>query len=99
MPALARTRDARGMTGDVAGLAGNGPTRYRIVVRGEFRASRTGPLEGMSVRLKDGCSVITGEITDQSQLHGILEFLGERAIEIVSLSSVDRPDGAGGMGG
>jgi hypothetical protein len=34
----------------VAGRAGTAPIRYRIVVRGELRASLAGPLEDMSVR-------------------------------------------------
>lgn len=72
-----------------AGLAGNEPVEYRIVVRGEFGTWRSGPLEGMSVRFERGFSVITGEIEDQSQLHGILDFLGERAIEIVSLTPAE----------
>ena len=69
----------------VTGRGGNKPIRYRFVVRGELRASATGPLEGLSVRCEDGFSVITGEI-DQSQLHGVLDWLGGRGIEIVSFS-------------
>ena len=70
----------------VAGRGRNKPIRYRFVVRGELRASATGPLEGLSVRCEDGFSVITGEIIDQSQLHGVLDWLGGRGIEIVSFS-------------
>ena len=79
------------MTRAVAGRAGNKPIRYRIVVRGELTASCacTGPLEGLSVRAESGFSVITGEIIDQSQLHGILDWLGGRGIEIVSLSPTE----------
>lgn len=73
----------------VAGRAGNKPIRYQIVVRGELRASATGPLEGLSVRSEGGFSVITGEIVDQSQLLGILNWLGGRGIEIVSLSPAE----------
>ena len=77
------------MTRAAAGRAGNKPLRYRIVVRGELRASPTGPLEGLSVRSGGGFSVITGEIIDQSQLHGILDWLGGRGIEIVSVSPAE----------
>ena len=99
----AKMGDIGRMTRAVAGRAGNKPIRYRIVVRGELTASRTytGPLEGLSVRAESGFSVITGEIIDQSQLHGILGWLGGRGIEIVSLSpaegSEDTPNtGRGG---
>src|SRR3954466_1382866 len=81
------------MTRDVLGRAGNEHVPYRIVVRGELTASCTcaGPLEGLSIRTKDGFSVITGGIIDQSQLHGILNWLGGRGIEIVSLSPAEGP--------
>ena len=73
----------------VAGGGGNKPIRYRFVVRGELRASATGPLEALSVRCEDGFSVITGEIIDQSQLHAVLDWLGRRGIEIVSFSPTE----------
>ena len=41
------------------------------------------------MRIEDGFSVITGEIIDQPQLHGILNWLGGRGIEIVSLTPAD----------
>ena len=87
------------MTGAVAGRAGSRPVRYRIVVRGELRASTTGPLEGLSVRTEDGFSVITGEIIDQSQLFGVLNWLEARGVEIVSLSPAEDPEAPQDMGG
>jgi hypothetical protein len=79
------------MSRAVAGRAGNKPIRYRIVVRGELAASCTsiGPMEGLSVRAENGFSVLTGDIIDQPQLHGILGWLCGRGIEIVSLSPAD----------
>jgi hypothetical protein len=79
------------MTRAVAGRAGNKPVRYRIIVRGELTASCTctGPLEGLTVRSEDGCSVIIGEIIDQAQLYGVLNWLSGRGIEIVSLSPTE----------
>ena len=70
-------------------------------MRGELTASCacTGPLEGLSVRCEDGFSVITGEIIDQSQLHGVLGWLGGRGIEIVSLSPAEGSDEIGETGG
>ena len=93
--------DTRRMDRAVARRAGNKPVRYRIVVRGELTASctRTGPLEGLSVRTEDGFSVITGEIIDQPQLHGIINWLGGRGIEIVSLSPAEGSGEAQEAGG
>ena len=86
------------MTRAVAGRAGNKPIRYQIVVRGELRVSATGPLEGLSVRSEDGWSVITGDIIDQSQLLGILNWLGGRGIEIVSVSPAEDSGDTGDTG-
>lgn len=83
--------DTRYMGRVVAGRAGTKPVRYRIVVRGELRASPTGPLEGLSVMIEDGFSVITGDIIDQQQLHGVLDWFGGRGIEIVSVTPDDDP--------
>ena len=83
--------DTRYMRRPVAGRAGTKPVRYRIVVRGELKASPTGPLEGLSVLIEDGFSVLTGEIIDQPHLHGVLDWLGGRGIEIVSLTPADNP--------
>ena len=77
------------MSRAVARRAGSKPIRYRIIVRGELTAP-PGPLEGLSVQIEDGFSVIMGDIVDQAQLHGILNWLGGRGIEIVSLSPADR---------
>ena len=61
---------------------GTGPVRYRIVVRGEL-GPLAGPFENLEVF---SYSVIVGEIIDQAQLYGVLEWLGERRIQIVSIS-------------
>ena len=74
----------------VARRAGTQPIPYRIVVRGELR-SGLGP-EGWSVRYEDGYCVITGDIVDQAQLIGVIEWLGERGVELVSLEPVQSPE-------
>ena len=50
------------------------------------------------MRIEGGFSVITGEIIDQPQLHGIINWLGERGIEIVSLSPAEDSGEAEEMG-
>jgi hypothetical protein len=44
-------------------------------------------------------SVIVGEIVDQAQLHGVLNWLGERGIPIVSVSPMDSSPERGNLGG
>lgn len=81
----------------IARRAGTQPIPYRIVVRGGLRSGFLG-LEGWSVRYEDGYCVITGDIVDQSQLIGVIEWLGARGVELVSLGPVrssETPPGGG----
>ena len=81
----------------VARRAGTQPIPYRIVVRGGLRSGSLG-LEGWSVRYEGGHCVITGDIVDQSQLIGVIEWLGDRGVELVSLGPVqssETPRGGG----
>ena len=67
--------------------AGTEPIPYRIVVRGGLRSGSLG-LEGWSVRSEGGYCVITGAIVDQSQLMGVIEWLGDRGVELISFEPV-----------
>ena len=84
-------------TNDVARRAGTQPIRYRIVVRAELESGSVG-LEGWSVRSEDGYCVLTGHIVDQSQLMGIIEWLGDRGVELVSLAPVQSSQAPPGDG-
>lgn len=81
----------------VVGRAGTQPIPYRIVVCGGLPGGFSG-LEGWSVRYKDGYCVITGDIVDQSHLIGVIEWLGDHGVELVSLAPVrssETPRGGG----
>ena len=80
------------METSIAGRAGREPVRYRIVIRGELRDSAAEVLEHLTVRSEEGLSVITGDIVDQSQLHRIVDWLGEMGVEIVSIAPADDPN-------
>ena len=80
---------------EIVGRVGTGPTRYRIVVRGELGPVAT-PFENLEV---SNYSLIVGEIIDQAQLHGILNWLGERGVQIVSVSPTDSSSERDDIGG
>ena len=75
-----------------AGRASREPIEYRIVVRGELRLDPAGVFENLSVQPAGDCSVIEGPIMDQSQLHGVLEHLGDMGVEIVSVTPMGESD-------
>jgi hypothetical protein len=68
-------------------MSGRQRTRkaYRIVVRTEIGERFAAAFEGMDVRIGEGRTVITGEVVDQSHLHGILDRINALGLELVSL--------------
>jgi hypothetical protein len=61
---------------------------YRIVVRGELSERFAMAFEGMEVSSADGRTIIAGEVTDQSHLHGILDRIRSLGLELVSVQRV-----------
>ena len=66
------------------------PRRYRIALRGRLSERFTSMFEGMSLQVGPDETVLTGELHDQAQLHGVLERLRDLGIELVSLNEVRR---------
>ena len=61
---------------------------YRIVVRAEIGERFAAAFEGMEVRIAEGQTIITGEVIDQSHLHGILDRINALGLELVSVQAV-----------
>ena len=66
-------------------------TVYRIVLRGELSERYAAAFEEMEMETKGGQTVLTGEVVDQVQLHGIIDRIGGLGIELVSVQSL--PEG------
>ena len=64
------------------------PTRYRIVVAGELSRRFATAFDGMTVQCAGGQTAITGVVVDQSQLHGLLDRVGDLGLELVSVNAV-----------
>jgi hypothetical protein len=64
------------------------PTRYRIVVAGELSRWFAPAFDGMTVQCTGGETAITGVVVDQSQLHGLLDRVGDLGLELVSVNAV-----------
>jgi hypothetical protein len=65
-------------------------TRYEIVIRGRLSPRFGWAFEGLEVRPGEGQTVLIGDFTDQSQLHGVLDRIRDFGIELVSLHAVHR---------
>jgi hypothetical protein len=75
---------------------GRGVTRYEIVVRGEPGARVAQGWEGIDLmKVEDGqTTLLAGEVVDQSQLRGLLDYLSDFGLELLSFKAVsERKEG------
>ena len=73
---------------------------YRIVVRTEIGERFAAAFEGMDVKISEGQTIISGEVVDQSHLHGILDRMNALGLELVSLQPLpEEPAGGTQLGG
>ena len=61
---------------------------YKIVVRGELTERFTGAFEGMKTEAESGQTTITGQVIDQSHLHGILDRISGLGLQLVSVQAL-----------
>ncbi len=71
----------------------DGPAAYQITVRGLIAPAWSGRLEGMTINrlvLDDGTifTVLTGELTDQAALSGVLNSLYELHLPLIAVNKL-----------
>lgn len=65
-----------------------GPKRVTILIRGRIDEDWTHWFEGLRVeQQEDGTTLLTGEVTDQSALYGLLAKLRDLGLELLSIES------------
>ena len=70
-------------------------TTYRIVVGGELSGRYATAFEGMKMEAANGQTILTGEVVDQSQLHGILDRINALGLRLVSVEPLPQEVQAG----
>ena len=68
-----------------------GPTIYRIVVRGELSQRYVPAFDGMTLATGEGQTAIIGPVIDQGHLHGLLDWVGELGLELLSVNVMLEP--------
>jgi hypothetical protein len=63
-------------------------TVYRIVVRSELSDRYALAFEGMKMEIKDGETILTGEVIDQPHLFGILDRINGLGLELLSVHAL-----------
>ena len=72
------------------GRAGGEPVPYQFVVRGDLRDRFPDAFRGLSTRGEGELTVISGDIIDQAQLIGVIVWLSDCGVEIISVAPAGR---------
>lgn len=83
------------MVSGSVGRSGRVPVSYRIVVQGEVTERFAEPLEGVVVESAGNQSILSVEIVDQAKLHGILGWLYNHGVDLVSVSVAEEANPGG----
>ena len=67
--------------------------RYRLVLRGELGDPFGFLFDGMQLDRLAGMTVLTGQVTDQAHLVGLIEQIQELGVELVSINPDQETDG------
>lgn len=67
------------------------PSRYRISVKGHLDDSWSEWLDGLVIAEDDDMTVLSGNITDQAALYGLLIKLRDLNLILISMSREDAP--------
>jgi hypothetical protein len=67
----------------------HGPGRYEIRLTGRLDRRWATWFDGMAVAYADGVTVISGEVVDQSALHGLLHRVRDLGLPLVSVVRLD----------
>ena len=66
-------------------IVNGGAKRYEIVVRGRLSDRSAAAFKGSTLRSLPGQTTLTGELTDQAQLYGLINRLRDLGIELISV--------------
>ena len=64
-------------------------TVYQVMVEGQLDRSWSGWFSGMTISFQDGVSTMTGPITDQSALRGLLSKIWDLNLTLISIARVE----------
>ena len=65
------------------------PPRYRLVIEGELGPRYANAFDGMTLRVRDGQTEISGPIIDQSHLQGLFERIAGLGLTLHSVTPLE----------
>ena len=66
-----------------------GPTAYRVRITGRLDPAWSDWFEGLAITVDGGETLITGPVTDQAALHGLLRRVRDLGLPLVSVTPLD----------
>jgi len=66
----------------------NQPTVYQIRIKGHLGRHWTDWFEGLTITLEEDDTLLTGAVTDQPALHGILKKVRDLGMPLLSVNSL-----------
>ena len=70
-----------------------GSARYEIRIRGHLSARWTAWFDGLALATHgDGTTTISGPVTDQAALHGLLQKVRDIGLPLISVTQFDADD-------
>lgn len=74
------------MTGQIDRYSSN---RYRIKLKGRLDKKWADWFEGMAITYKGGDSILTGPVSDQAALHGLLNKIRDLNLTLLSVDRIE----------
>ena len=76
------------------------PAMYRIEVEGRLREDWPAPVDGLIVTVssdtdRPDVTTLTGTMPDQAALHGLLAYIRDLGVPLLSVKCIDRPEATG----
>ena len=70
----------------------NMKVKTRIVIKGHLDREWKDHFEGMNISYEDGSTILTGNLKDDSHLHGILETFRDLNLTLISVNPVEEKE-------
>jgi hypothetical protein len=81
-----------------SGPAPHAPAHYELRVQGHLDEHWSTWFGGLTLlRRDDGTTTLSGAVTDQAELHGLLAKVRDLGATLISVKTTDRADPAGAM--
>ena len=67
----------------------HGPARYQIKVKGQLGSEWSQWFDGMTVASEGAFSTLTGDLMDQSALHGLLVRVRDLGLPLIAVNRIE----------